>query len=680
MLLCLSSITLLTTFQMSQIIQQKFQKLVTGFFFSVMTDLTSAISLDLQDSFQVIQRELVAGKMLIEGTQSNEEYILEAIEKNADPALESHVYYQADVPTLNRGNFDEYVFPFPNGSTPFYTYTPSQERDLNTCRNTFYYHQPTGNFHQLVISIDDYYLGSESGMFCQVPSGNASFFFEYTEKQEGSFCFCDAQSHCYYSPVCRPWYLSQKQSPSRCIFEDLYHYAGQSTVGLTICAPVNQGEMYLGALCADVIPSYDETRAASNDNYIKNMYLAQSERTNFIIADNQDIWDERWDPNSFRDYLKQVIDFNGQYRISDFSVYYEFPASSTKLAFFHFDNSKYAMIMQNFSVHIQKFTPDTNEAYKQYTFGLMFESSIIEEKIQLMQHKFYKTFLVRFVPFFLGIIIFFQICEVIFIILFTKRIFLTINDLFEKIDMLSKQHRNALKRKINVTKSARSYESLKTQEIEDQFTDRRLSTRQSSNTAQSEEQLKKVDVLQDYRGNESCMEVTKLYRAANKLIKTITLAKTSIIQGNDNAALLSYNEVAHLFQERHQEDVRDNSTIKKVRRPTSYITKEEKSLELVDQLFDNSIKKVQPRNEMSRNLAICYNNIACIHAKKKNFTKQNLYFSESIRIEEYVIACKEEERKFTSIEDNFKLACKYFNYGYSLSRQVLFNRKKRGNG
>jgi hypothetical protein len=47
------------------------------------------------------------------------------------------------------------------------------------------------------------------------------------------------------------------------------------------------------------------------------------------------------------------------------------------------------------------------------------------------------------------------------------------------------------------------------------------------------------------------MEVTKLYRAANKLIKTLSLAKTSIQEGNDNTALLSYNEVAHLFLERN---------------------------------------------------------------------------------------------------------------------------------
>ena len=41
-----------------------------------------------------------------------------------------------------------------------------------------------------------------------------------------------------------------------------------------------------------------------------------------------------------------------------------------------------------------------------------------------------------------------------------------------------------------------------------------------------------------------------LYRAANKLIKTLYIAKTSMMSGNDNIALLNYNEVASLFLEK----------------------------------------------------------------------------------------------------------------------------------
>lgn len=71
---------------------------------------------------------------------------------------------------------------------------------------------------------------------------------------------------------------------------------------------------------------------------------------------------------------------------------------------------------------------------------------------------------------------------------------------------------------------------------------------------------------------------------------------------------------------------------------------------------------------LSSNLAICYNNIACIHAKKRNFMKQNLYFEEAIRIEELIVRANKLERNFTTAGENFKLAVKHFNYGYSLYR------------
>ena len=57
-------------------------------------------------------------------------------------------------------------------------------------------------------------------------------------------------------------------------------------------------------------------------------------------------------------------------------------------------------------------------------------------------------------------------------------------------------------------------------------------------------------MLQDYQGKESCKEVTQLYRSANKLIKTLYIARTAMLAGNDNAAILNYNEVASIFLEK----------------------------------------------------------------------------------------------------------------------------------
>ena len=61
------------------------------------------------------------------------------------------------------------------------------------------------------------------------------------------------------------------------------------------------------------------------------------------------------------------------------------------------------------------------------------------------------------------------------------------------------------------------------------------------------------------------------------MIKTLYIARTAMLSGNDNAAILNYHEVASLFM--------DSAKLTMV----------------------------------SNNVAICYNNIACIHAKKQDF-------------------------------------------------------------
>lgn len=92
-----------------------------------------------------------------------------------------------------------------------------------------------------------------------------------------------------------------------------------------------------------------------------------------------------------------------------------------------------------------------------------------------------------------------------------------------------------------------------------------------------------------------------LYQAANKLIKTLYVARTGMAKGNDNAALLSYHEIAYLFLDHH--------TLKK-----------EKSCW---EKFGRKINEQESNIPINKNLGICYNNIACIHAKKREFDKQN---------------------------------------------------------
>ncbi|TNV85829.1 hypothetical protein FGO68_gene14428 [Halteria grandinella] len=306
----------------------------------------------------------------------------------------------------------------------------------------------------------------------------------------------------------------------------------------------------------------------------------------------------------------------------------------------------------------------------------MFESSIIEKKIATIQHKFLRTFLVLFMAPFLIMVSFFLICEVLFLINFTRRIFSTINDLSEKIQMLTLHHSKSLKMKKKLGKSFShgSYESLKIQERLEQSTllSDSIGPNSSMNSLKekaSYETAAQIDVLEDYQGNESCMEVTKLYRAANKLIKTLQLAKTAMQQGNDNIALLNYNEVANLFQER---SIIQQSKEKNEIGEWLSVNPNENTIDALQQQDDqNGIKIIFKDLGLSSNLAICYNNIGCIHAKLHNKGYQNLYFEEAIRIEELIIKNNQLEKKCSSIEDNLRIACKYFNFGYSLSRQYV---------
>jgi hypothetical protein len=67
----------------------------------------------------------------------------------------------------------------------------------------------------------------------------------------------------------------------------------------------------------------------------------------------------------------------------------------------------------------------------------MFESYLIDEKIEAIQQKFFDIYLTLFVLPFLGIVCFFLVGEVIFIVWFTRKIFRTINGLYDKIEMLN---------------------------------------------------------------------------------------------------------------------------------------------------------------------------------------------------------------------------------------------------
>lgn len=85
-------------------------------------------------------------------------------------------------------------------------------------------------------------------------------------------------------------------------------------------------------------------------------------------------------------------------------------------------------------------------------------------------------------------------------------------------------------------------------------------------------------------------------------------------------------------------------------------------------MLDENLKTMTSENA---HIAICYNNIACIHARKKNFALASLFFDESNDIEEQIMSINRAELKSSSIEETATLAFRYFNNGYCRHQHYL---------
>ena len=81
-------------------------------------------------------------------------------------------------------------------------------------------------------------------------------------------------------------------------------------------------------------------------------------------------------------------------------------------------------------------------------------------------------------------------------------------------------------------------------------------------------------------------EINYLYHAFSNLTKTLTAAKSSLEQGDDNQALLNYHEAAQIFSRLHNIDKR----------------------------------------------GACMNNISCLYIKNKDYGKGQEFINESIEI------------------------------------------------
>ncbi|TNV85883.1 hypothetical protein FGO68_gene11010 [Halteria grandinella] len=299
MVLCLSSITLLTTLKMGTIIQRQFNGIVAGFFFSQMADLTESIASHFQDVLHLVENDVVMQKNLWEYTQQH--LHPHFVKENSKVRLyEGADYYNpsnSHKPEQDTTIMDWYIYPFKNGSTPYYTTTQAQQVEINSCFNTFYFMNTFAVNGHILGAKDDTYYGFENQVFCQTPSYNSTAFRNFRREATSTYCYCDEMGNCLYSPICRGWYMNQKKKQQEITFEDMYQYAGDSIYGLTICAPLmSYQKEFKGATCIDVVPTLTDN---SVGNYIQDMYFAQSLDTNYVLVDNIDIVSQCGDQQNY---------------------------------------------------------------------------------------------------------------------------------------------------------------------------------------------------------------------------------------------------------------------------------------------------------------------------------------------------------------------------------------------
>ncbi|TNV85768.1 hypothetical protein FGO68_gene2663 [Halteria grandinella] len=252
-----------------------------------MADLTQAISLDLLDGFYQAQHQFGVGKLISEYT-----------EKHFDEEFTQ--YYNVKVGKdaaaytgpQDVNDFAWYIFPFKNGSNPVYTTNAVQERDINMCRNSLFYHKVNFQFPQLVLAYDTYFAGFSSGAFCVFPLYNIPLAHTASRTQSATFCYCDELGNCYFNPICRPYFNKAKAHPNQVYIDNLYLFAQGNAVGFPLVAPVLDKEgNFQGVFGANMIPSYTTTIATgqTSNNYISDMYLGGTNKANYVVADNQDI-------------------------------------------------------------------------------------------------------------------------------------------------------------------------------------------------------------------------------------------------------------------------------------------------------------------------------------------------------------------------------------------------------
>lgn len=135
---------------------------------------------------------------------------------------------------------------------------------------------------------------------------------------------------------------------------------------------------------------------------------------------------------------------------------------------------------------------------------------------------------------------------------------------------------------------------------------------------QNHEKKFNINVIGNYGDRNA--EINFLFQSFSNLTKTLTAAKSSLDEGDDNTALLNYHEAAQIFDTLHNID-----------------------------------KK-----------GACMNNISCLYIKNKDYVKGLNFINESIDISkelDHVLMNDHTNSRDQYTKHQFVTACRHFNKG-----------------
>ncbi|TNV85695.1 hypothetical protein FGO68_gene4110 [Halteria grandinella] len=259
--------------------------------------MTNSISFNFRDGLYLVKNDMVVQKYMIEETflHLNEDFRQEFPKVGGSQFMETYTK-ESPIRQMEREKFVWYIYPFKNGSSEFYTTTAQQMKDIDTCHFMHYLAKVFTNLSPLLATKDIQHLSFKSGVFCFAPGNNELFFHNISPTKTPVECYCDAMGNCYYSPLCRGFFLAGLANPNISVQTDMFIVASRDRIALPVCAPIvdprpESKGAFIATQCGNINPTYSFDRP-NQGNLVMDLYFYNLNSTNYVMTDNQEIVSE----------------------------------------------------------------------------------------------------------------------------------------------------------------------------------------------------------------------------------------------------------------------------------------------------------------------------------------------------------------------------------------------------